>query len=196
MNDKLIVWVLALGFIVTAVWFVGYSSSVDALNDQLTDTRASLQSVASILSTREKILAQKQLDRTRLTEIEAQLDALQKQREPLSKKIDFLTEQPDVLLGRISEVVQNIRQRSMGRDCGNLRLPSGAVLEKAKLQKITDTHVTVSHTGGVARLDAKTAPPEIVSLFRLRSEMDVSSDKPKGAEKTAGTPSGGKSSAR
>lgn len=188
MNDKFVVWVLAFGFIVTAVWFVGDSTSVDALSEQLADIRSSNQSVTSILATKQKLLEQRKAENARLTEIGAQLAALKKEREPLAKKIAFLTEQPDVLLGRIFEVVHKIRQQSIGRDFGDLRLPNGGVLEKAKVQKVTDTHVTIQHSGGVTRLDAKSAPVELVNLFRLKDETDVTSGKSPPLEKTPGAP--------
>lgn len=193
MNDKFIVWILAFVFFIAVVWFVSYSGTIDTLNEQLNDARSSLQSAATIVGTRNKALAQKQSDVAKLIAMETQLHEAQKERDPLLKKIDFLSEQPDALNGRILDVVQQIRQKSIGRDFGELRLQSGAVLQNARVQKITDTHVTVSHLGGVARLDAKSAPTHLINLFRLKLETDVTSGKPLPLEKTAGAPSKEKS---
>lgn len=78
------------------------------------------------------------------------------------------------LLRNFLEMVQKVRTNSEGMEFPALTLNSGQTLQIVKLQKITDTTVSLSHSNGLMKIEGKELPEDLRERFRYGMEPMIS----------------------
>ena len=175
MNGKAFLWILALGAILGIVRFVQYNHELDDLKQQLADVETLVHAADSTNAPKTKALEQKKEENSVFAKVTEELSKATQERDALAKQLDDVERQPERIAARVSEMVETIRKKNLGRSIGDLKLPSGVVLRNARIDKISDTVVTISHAEGLAKLDVRTAPPEMVVHFRLKAPVGTES---------------------
>lgn len=198
-ENKVLVWLLAFAFIVTAAGFVLYTNEIDTLNRELQEATASLESINNLTKIKKQTLAQKETENAEarktilaIEEIDGKIAKALEERDAANKKLEELEAQPEKLAGELNDTIQSVRKRAIGEELGDVKTTTGTLLQKAKIQKITDADITIAHAVGVAKLTSKTAPPEMISRFRVKTEAELNAiAKAKAAEAAAAAAAAG-----
>lgn len=179
-DSKVIVWLLAFAFIVGAAGFVVYTTEVDDINRELLEEQTSLKSIEGLMQAKKQTLAQKEADNAAekrdalaIEEIDTKIAAALEQRDAANKKLEELEAQPNKLAAELSDAIQSVRKAAIGKEFSEVKTTAGAVLQNARIQKITDADITLAHSVGIAKLNAKTAPREMVSRFRIKPDAEL-----------------------
>lgn len=179
-ENKVLVWLLAFAFIVTAAGFVLHTNEIDTLTRELQEANASLESVNNLTKIKKQTLAQKETENAEakrtilaIEEIDGKIAKALEERDAANKKLEELEAQPEKLTGELNDTIQSVRKHAIGEELGDVKTLNGVLLQKAKIQKITDADITLAHATGIAKLTAKLAPREMVTRFRIKTEAEL-----------------------
>ena len=176
-EGKIFGWMLMLALLVAAAGFIIYTHEVDRLNGVLAEVHSTAESLSNIVQTKQKTVAQREGTVAAVSKAAEELEAIDARiaetlgnRDAATKKLETLQAEAEKLSSRFHDTVQAVRKKAVGEQLGDFKTPTGLVLNAARIQNVSDTAVSILHTNGVTRLQIKSAPPEMVSRFRLKAE--------------------------
>jgi seryl-tRNA synthetase len=160
-----------IGFTAAAVVAAGVClwQDVKSKREEIKAERALLSSAKSKY---EGVVSKVNAARASLVALEHKFDEsdrLTEEKKTLSGEIAELEPERDELRKKIAEVLQGVRLKYIGKSVPEIRLDSGVVLRNVKFQNITDSEISFSHDGGIARLSAGSLPAEFRDLFGIHT---------------------------
>lgn len=179
-EGKVMVWVLAFAFVVAAAGFVIHTSEIDELSREIREAEFGVQEAGRLMDMKKQTLVRREADVAlarreldTLDDLDTKIAAVLEDREAATRRLEELENAPEKIRQQFADAVAAVRKTALGESLGSVKLPSGAVLENTKIQKITDADITLAHGGGVTKLRAKNAPPELAARFRLKTESEL-----------------------
>lgn len=94
-------------------------------------------------------------------------ESLSKKKADLTQALSDLGAQQRKAVADFAAVIQRVRAAGVGMEIPELKLASGAVLKNAKIEKVAESEMLVSHAGGVSRLSTKDIPSDLLVRFRF-----------------------------
>lgn len=85
----------------------------------------------------------------------------------LEREVARLEDEKRMLLQSFKDAVVQVRSVSAGMVWPDFNHTNGQTLRGVKIQKATDTEVTVSHNEGVVKLTGEALTPELKARFRI-----------------------------
>ncbi len=99
---------------------------------------------------------------TKVSTAQAVIDREQEKKR-LAGEISQLEGQRSTAQQKLADTLAQVRTAALGADWPDLMLPNGQTITGVKIQKCTDTDVSLSHSGGVAKVQAKDLPDDLKS---------------------------------
>jgi hypothetical protein len=88
-------------------------------------------------------------------------------KQSLQASLASLQKDRDALQAEFVETIKVVRNKSIGSAIPELLLPSGLTLENVTLQKVTESGITLAHSGGVTKLLPAEVPKHMRQRYRL-----------------------------
>ncbi|MEY4485445.1 MAG: hypothetical protein RL693_2897 [Verrucomicrobiota bacterium] len=160
-------------FIVCFAGYISYAGELDSKRRELQEVASNLESSKKGFDSRETLLNTAKEQLSTLQENADKFNTLTKDKQLLGNKITELEESRKKLLKDFLDLVQKVRLGSEGMELATVTLNSGQVLQGVKLQKITDTSVSLSHSNGLIKVEGKDLPDDLRKRFRYGMEPTV-----------------------
>jgi hypothetical protein len=183
------IWAL----IAVGVFFVGiasttnYFAKLDAAQHSLREAQQELkfleEEVEDNFTSADSKLAKTEED----NQLVAVHDGLVAKKKALEEEIKDLEGRKSAGMKVFRDVVTDVRAKSVGIPWADVPFRNGQMLRQVRIQKVTETEVTLAHSEGVARLTAEELPAELKDKFRLG--MEPFTDKPGDSAKPSVVPS-------
>lgn len=154
--------------------YLNYSNELTSKHVQLDELSSRLETYQADLSTKQSLLDS---TKTQLASLQQHADSFNKLSNDkilIGKKTAELDETRKQLLKDFLEMVMKVRANAEGMELATMTLSSGQVLQGVKLQKITDTTVSISHSNGLIKIEGKDLPDDLRERFRYGMEPTVS----------------------
>jgi hypothetical protein len=106
-----------------------------------------------------------------LDELKAELEAIEQKEEALARELDSRKKYLSNL--QIKKAVAKThaeRDKAVGERMESLKLVSGKTYEDVEIRKVSDVGITIFHSSGSARIDAKDLPPIFKERFLFDSD--------------------------
>ncbi len=165
---------LGLGVMGLFAFILIYSLEVDSVNRtrvQEEETLSNLEREASNLKgtlkrTSDRLAQLKEWGVRYETAI-ARIDAANAKREELKKALKTLESEYPRIAEQMAAAIEESRRRGPGTKLAELTLKSGKTLKNLRLEKVTPTELSFSHSEGVARVSWKEAPDVLVARYAM-----------------------------
>lgn len=177
------VWGLlaAFLFIVCFAGYISYAEKLDSRHSELRELSYKLDAVQQGLDAR---LALIETTRKRISELQEvadlfnkeadEVNELNKKKQLANKKITELTESRKKTLKEFGDLIQKVRTRSIGMEFATLQLNNGQRLHAVKIQNVTDTSISLTHSHGLIKIEGKELPKDLRARFRYEMEPVIS----------------------
>lgn len=157
--------------------FTGYFSKIDTAQHELAEAQAELKSLEEELapdSSGDGGLTEAE----RLNELVAAYQTLEAQKKSLADSVLALEGRKEEYLKAFRDTVSDVRSKSVGMQWADVPFRNGQILKEVRIQKVTDTEITLAHSEGVAKLRVEELPPDLKDRFRIGMEPFLSSSEP------------------
>jgi predicted nucleic acid-binding Zn-ribbon protein len=114
----------------------------------------------------------------RLNELVAAYQTLEAQKKSLADSVLALEGRKEEYLRAFRDTVGDVRSKSVGIQWTDVPFRNGQILKEVRIQKVTDTEITLAHSEGVAKLRVDELPPDLKDRFRIGMEPFLSSPEP------------------
>lgn len=152
--------ILTLGVAAGLIAFFAIKFDVQSKQSDLNEAKISTDAARKGLQ--EKLTALEEA-KQKLAALKGAVDSTQS----LNKEIQALQAKRQGLLEEFTEVVVAVRTKAVGAPLPELALPDGRTLQGAAIQKVTNSEITFSHSGGVIKVPERDLPQEIKQRYRI-----------------------------
>lgn len=157
--------------------FTGYFSKLDTAQHELAEAQAELKGLEEELSVDGP--GDGGLTETEsLNELVAAYQTLEAQKKSLADSVLALEGRKEEYLKAFRDTVGDVRSKSVGMQWADVPFRNGQILKEVRIQKVTDTEVTLAHSEGVAKLRADELPADLKDRFRIGMEPFLGSPEP------------------
>ncbi len=156
--------------IVCFAGYISYSGKLDSKRSELREIASFLESNIKGLDARKTLLDTTKKQLSTLQQEADNFNNFTKDKQLLINKITELEDTRKKLLKDYLDLVHQVRASSEGMELASLKLNSGQVLQEVKIQKITETTVSLSHSNGLIKIEGKDLPEELKARFRYGME--------------------------
>jgi DNA repair exonuclease SbcCD ATPase subunit len=192
------IWTLAAVavFFLGLASFTGHFSKLDTAQNALKEAQKELKELEDELEDNASTADSKRAAYEELTTLVAVHDGLVAKKKTLSDEIENLEGRKSAGLKVFRDTVTEVRSKSVGNPWADVPFRNGQILRQVRIQKVTDTDVTLAHAEGLAKLTADELPADLKDRFRLGMEpfLSLPSDGPALPSLAATVPSGSRSS--
>ncbi|RBP46514.1 hypothetical protein DES53_102905 [Roseimicrobium gellanilyticum] len=154
--------------------FTGYFSKLDSAQHAYAEAKAELEELEKELGEGDESEAPGESDADKLKQLVAVYEGLEAKKRALSDEIAELEGRKTSGLKVFRDVVDDARAGSVGMPSADVPYRNGQILKEVRIQKVTDTELTLAHSEGVAKLRADELPPDLKDRFRLGMEPYIS----------------------
>jgi chromosome segregation ATPase len=185
MEGKAIGMLAAFALIACFAGGLSYFLEIDSKRHDLAEAQTLLNNVRSSLETKR---AGVDSSRSKLQSLREQIEShttLTDAKQSLAAQIATLEIQEADLLKEFVNAVQKVRASSAGLQWADVTLGSGQVLTGVTIQKVSDTDVSLTHSGGVSKIPVAELPADLKERFRYNMVPMVQSQDKAGAKGTA-----------
>jgi hypothetical protein len=166
MEGKAIGMLAAFALIACFAGGLSYYLEIDSKRHDLVEAQTTLNNVRSGLETKRATV---DASRSKVQAIREQIDShtsLTDAKSTLATQIANLEIQKVDLLKEFVNTVQKVRASSAGIQWPDVTLGNGQVLTGVTIQKVTDTDVSLTHSGGVSKIAVADLPADLKERFR------------------------------
>lgn len=154
--------------------FTGHFSKIDTAQHELAEAQAELKSLEEELSPHNS--GDGGLTETeRLNELVAAYQTLEAEKKSLADSVLALEGRKEEYLKTFRDTVGDVRSKSVGMQWADVPFRNGQILKEVRIQKVTETEVTLAHSEGVAKLRGDELPPDLKDRFRIGMEPFLNS---------------------
>jgi hypothetical protein len=179
------IWTLAAVavFFLGLASFTGYFSKLDTAQNALKEAQEELKELEDELAHNASTADSRLATHEELTQLVAVHDGLVAKKQSLSAEIEDLEGRKSAGLKVFQDTVTGVREKSVGASWADVPFRNGQVLRQVRIQKVTESDVTLAHADGLAKLNADELPPDLRDRLRLGMEPFLS--QPPAASSTA-----------
>lgn len=170
------IWTLAAVavFFLGLASFTGYFSKLDTAQNALKVAKEELKELEDELAENAATAEDRLATQEELTQLVAVHDGLVAKKKSLTAEIEDLEGRKSAGLKVFQDTVTDVRTKSVGAAWADVPFRNGQVLRQVRIQKVTDTDVTLAHADGLAKLTADELPADLRERFRLGMEPFLS----------------------
>jgi hypothetical protein len=185
MEGKAIGMLAAFAVIACFAGGLSYYLEIDSKQNDLSEAQTLLTNTRANVDNKRSTLDG---SRTKLQALRQQIDShtsLSDAKGSLTGQIASLETQKTDVLREFVTVVQKVRASSVGNPWPDVTLPNGQTLTGVTIQKVTDTDVSLAHSGGVTRVSVPDLPADLKTRFRYNMVPMVQPPQKPGAAQVA-----------
>jgi hypothetical protein len=171
---------MMIGVFALVVAFAALVSNQMSLVDTRNENnlaRANLDSIKKALDVKKSSLEELKPTYELLKSQDDLVNSLTDQKQRVSKSIEELKKTKAELTAEFIQKVKKVRASSSGLEYPQMNLLNGQVLTGAKIKSVSDTELTVSHGGGVAKISFANLPNDLRKKFRVNMVPMIEIDK-------------------
>lgn len=170
--------------------FAKYFSEVDTKQSELAAAQEELKELQERLAENEADSGDAQSKAEKLKQLVAMLEHLETTKQPLVESVLTLDGQKQATLTAFRETVGEVRHKSLGMQWADVPYRNGQVLREVRIQKVSDSEITLAHREGVAKLSNDELPADLKARFRIGMEpfLSLPQSAPAAATAAVGAP--------
>jgi hypothetical protein len=168
MNGQVFATIAALCLLVIGILGWQQFNQQEVQKADLRELRAAAANAESRLERKRNDAASAQ---ERLSIGQAILDS-EKEKKNLTEEIAQLQSAKTEAHRKVTDLVHDVQTATEGLDWPDVSLPNGQVITSVKIQKVNNDLITLSHSGGVVKVNAKDLPDDLKERlgFNLSSQ--------------------------